>query len=117
MNERVRRLRQASLDARPHISTERAEIMTDFYQRSREQSAPVRRALAFKQLMEEKALWIGEDELIVAAIAHRDDLLSLELEARRVLPRRQEGLRALAPRTSRCEPWGARGTRRLDLAA
>lgn len=65
MNERVRRLRQASLDARPHISTELAEIMTDFYQRSREQSAPVRRALAFKQLMEKKAIWIGEDELIV----------------------------------------------------
>ncbi|MGA2462286.1 MAG: trans-4-hydroxy-L-proline dehydratase [Candidatus Bathyarchaeia archaeon] len=65
MNERVRRLRQVSLDTRSHISTERAEIMTGFYRSSLEPSAPVRRALAFKQLMESKTIWIGQDELIV----------------------------------------------------
>ena len=65
MNERVRKLRQASLDSKPHISTERAEMMTELYQHSLEASAPVRRALAFKFLMENKAIWIGDDELIV----------------------------------------------------
>ncbi len=66
MSERVCRLRQQSLSAIPTISTERAELMTDFY---REQtglmSAPLRRALAFRHLMECKQIYIGEGELIV----------------------------------------------------
>ena len=55
MSERVARLRQQSLEARPTISTERAELMTEFYQQNlgplslaKDQglvSAPVRRAL------------------------------------------------------------------------
>jgi formate C-acetyltransferase len=65
MNERVRTLRQASLDTKPWISTERAEMMTDFYKHSGELSAPVRRALAFKYLMENKTICIGDGELIV----------------------------------------------------
>ena len=65
MNERVRRLRQASLDAKPWLSRERAELMTEFYRHSRETSAPVRRALAFEYLVENKTIYIGEGELIV----------------------------------------------------
>ena len=65
MNERVRRLRQASLDAKPWLSRERAELMTEFYRHSRETSAPVRRALAFEYLMENKTIYIGDGELIV----------------------------------------------------
>jgi len=65
MNERVRRLRQASLDAKPRLSVERAEMMTEFYQHSTEPSAPLRRALAFKHLMENKTIFIGDEELIV----------------------------------------------------
>lgn len=65
MNERVGKLRQASLDAKPCISVERAEIMTEFYKHSTELSAPVRRALAFKYLMENKTIYIGDEELIV----------------------------------------------------
>jgi formate C-acetyltransferase len=65
MNERVKKLRQTSLDTQPLISTERAEMMTDFYQDSLESSAPIRRALAFKHLMENKTVWIGDGELIV----------------------------------------------------
>jgi formate C-acetyltransferase len=65
VNERVRKLRQASLDAKPWISAERAEMMTEFYRNSGEISAPVRRALAFKYLMENKATFIGDRELIV----------------------------------------------------
>jgi pyruvate formate-lyase/glycerol dehydratase family glycyl radical enzyme len=66
MSERVAKLRQQSLDAIPTISTERAELMTQFYQQeSRTVSAPVRRALAFRHLMEHKTICINEGELIV----------------------------------------------------
>jgi formate C-acetyltransferase len=45
---------------------ERAELMTDYCQRdSGPMSAPVRRALAFRHLLEHKAIYIGEGELIV----------------------------------------------------
>ena len=65
MNERVTKLRQASLDTKPLISTERAELMTEFYKHAGEPSAPVRRALAFRNLMENKCIHIGDGELIV----------------------------------------------------
>ena len=65
MNERERKLRQASLDAKPCISTQRAEMMTEFLRHSGEISAPVRRALAFKRFMENKTIYIGDGELIV----------------------------------------------------
>jgi pyruvate formate-lyase/glycerol dehydratase family glycyl radical enzyme len=66
MSERVARLRQQSIEAVPTISTERAELMTEFYEQCTElMSAPVRRALAFQHLMENKAIYISEGELIV----------------------------------------------------
>ncbi len=66
MSERVRRLRQQSLSAVPTISTERAELMTEFYREHTELiSAPLRRALAFRYLMECKQIYIGDEELIV----------------------------------------------------
>ncbi len=66
MSERVSRLRKQSLDAIPSISTERAELMTQFYQRDLGPvSAPVRRALAFQYLVEHKTICINEGELIV----------------------------------------------------
>jgi pyruvate-formate lyase len=66
MSPRVARLRQQSLDARPTLSTERAELLTAFYQQDHGlMSAPVRRALAFQHLMEHKAICINPGELIV----------------------------------------------------
>jgi len=66
MNERIARLRQQSLEAIPTISTERAELMTEFYRQHTEpRSAPVRRALAFQYLMEHKTICINAGELIV----------------------------------------------------
>ena len=66
MTERVKRLRQLSLDAKPVISTERAELMTDFYKQELGLgSTPVKRALSFYFLVEHKAIYIGEGELIV----------------------------------------------------
>jgi formate C-acetyltransferase len=66
MSERVARLRQESLEAEPAVSTERAELMTEFYASDAALgSVPVRRARAFQHLMEHRTLWIGEGELIV----------------------------------------------------
>ncbi|MEW6252168.1 MAG: glycyl radical protein [Planctomycetota bacterium] len=66
MTERVRRLREASIEARPSISPERAQLMTRFYRENAgKHAAPVLRALAFKHLCEHKTIWIGEGELIV----------------------------------------------------
>jgi|YNPMSStandDraft_1061717.scaffolds.fasta_scaffold04789_5 formate C-acetyltransferase len=66
MTDRVARLRQQSLEAVPTISTERAELITEFYAQNHGLiSEPVRRALAFQYLLEHKSIYIGEGELIV----------------------------------------------------
>ncbi|HIQ02704.1 MAG TPA: glycyl radical protein [Anaerolineales bacterium] len=66
MTERVARLRKQSLEAVPTLSAERALLLTEFYSQDLGPvSAPVRRALAFQYLMEHKAIYIGERELIV----------------------------------------------------
>jgi pyruvate formate-lyase/glycerol dehydratase family glycyl radical enzyme len=64
--ERVQKLRRQSLETAPSISTERAELLTAFYQQDLGLvSIPVRRALAFQYLLEHKTIWFNEDELIV----------------------------------------------------
>lgn len=67
MNDRVRKLRQQSIETRPYISTERAELMTRFYQSDvpLRESVPVCRALSFQYLMEHKTICINQGELIV----------------------------------------------------
>jgi len=67
MTPRVQKLRQQSVGIGPYISSERAELLTEFYQSdiAMKVSAPVCRALAFKYLMENKAICINEGELIV----------------------------------------------------
>ena len=67
MNERVAKLRQQSVETKPCISSERAELMTAFYQSDvpLRESVPVCRALAFKHLMENKTICINDGELIV----------------------------------------------------
>ncbi len=66
MNERIKRLRQVSFEARPSISIERALLETEFYeQHAGKHSLPVLRALSFKHICEHKTIYIGEDELIV----------------------------------------------------
>ncbi|MEJ2359736.1 MAG: pyruvate formate lyase family protein, partial [Deinococcales bacterium] len=66
MNERTKRLRQESLEAVPSISSERAELMTRFYEDNLGRwSAPVMRARAFEHLCRHKTIWIGDGELIV----------------------------------------------------
>lgn len=67
MNNRIKKLRQQSLDAVPAISLERAVLLTDFYTSGVADgvSVPVARAMAFKYLLENKELYIGDGELIV----------------------------------------------------
>lgn len=67
MNDRIRRLRQDTLARVPRISAERAVLLTDFLESpvSRGLSTPVLRASAFRHILEHKAIWIGDGELIV----------------------------------------------------
>jgi len=65
MTDRVARLRRLSLDTKPTLSSERAELMTEFYRDPPAVPLPVLRALSLQHLMERKALWIEPGELIV----------------------------------------------------
>ena len=66
MNERVAKLRQASVDARPRISIERAVLETEFYRAHEgKHSVPVMRALNFLHICEHQTIYIGDGELIV----------------------------------------------------
>jgi formate C-acetyltransferase len=65
MNERVARLRQATLETRPRLSIERAALLTEFYRQDKTASVPIRRALALRYLLEHEEIYIGQDELIV----------------------------------------------------
>ena len=68
MNERIRNLRQHSLDIKPFVSVEGVSLMTEFYKSDAvgRVTVPVERALAFKYLLENKELYIHPGELIVA---------------------------------------------------
>ncbi len=65
MTERVTKLRQQSLDRKPTLSSERAELMTAFYRDAPAAPLPILRALSFQYLMDRKALYIEPGELIV----------------------------------------------------
>jgi len=67
ISQRVRRLREQSLEAVEKISAERALLITQFYKsdEARELSAPVKRARAFEYLLKNKKIYIGDGELIV----------------------------------------------------
>jgi formate C-acetyltransferase len=67
MNERIKKLREQSLNIRPSISPERARIVTEVYRSPEAQAASFarQRALVFKALMEKKKIFIDDGELIV----------------------------------------------------
>jgi trans-4-hydroxy-L-proline dehydratase len=77
MNDRVRKLRQASHETKPSLSHERAELLTDFYRENEGRySIPVMRGLHFKYQCERKALYIGPGELIVGERGPRPKCVS-----------------------------------------
>ncbi|NMC42433.1 MAG: hypothetical protein GYA46_00815 [candidate division Zixibacteria bacterium] len=67
MNERIRRLREQSLNAVPTISLERARLLTDFYASGAAErvSIPVARAMAFAHVLQNMTICINPGELIV----------------------------------------------------
>jgi formate C-acetyltransferase len=68
MKDRIRKLRERSVRTKPYITPERAVLITEFYAgegASQAESAPVKRALALKYLLEHKQIFIDDGELIV----------------------------------------------------
>lgn len=72
MNERIKKLRDLTLEAVPTISDERARLVTKFYMSGEPQkhSIPVARALTFKYILENKSLPVLDGELIVGEKGH-----------------------------------------------
>ena len=58
MKERIKKLRKQSLGIKPYVTPERARLITEFYKSDAADkvSSPVRRALAFKYLLENKVV-------------------------------------------------------------
>lgn len=67
MTERVQKLRDQSVRTQPHVSSERAELITEFYASgvADTESVPVTRALALAHVLKHKKIHIGNGELIV----------------------------------------------------
>jgi pyruvate formate-lyase/glycerol dehydratase family glycyl radical enzyme len=67
ISERVKRLRKQSIETMPYVSTERAELLTDFYKSGIADtlSPPVARASVFRHILLNKEVCIGDGELIV----------------------------------------------------
>ncbi len=67
MTRRVKKLRQKSVGTEPYVSSERAELLTEFYKSGIPErvSTQIARALALKYIMEHKKISIDEGELIV----------------------------------------------------
>jgi formate C-acetyltransferase len=67
MTDRIRRLREQSLNAVNRLDAERALIVTDFYKTGIDEkvSTPVMRALTLNSILSNKYICINEDELIV----------------------------------------------------
>ena len=67
MTERVKKLRNESLEAINTLSHERAMLVTAFYKDHlpEHEPIPVQRAMCFTYILEHKALFIGEQELVV----------------------------------------------------
>ena len=66
MNERIKKLREISVNTPVHIDLERAKIETDFYKENDgKYSIPVMRAMTLKEYFSKKTLYLGDGELIV----------------------------------------------------
>lgn len=65
LTDRVKKLREQSINAIPQISPERALLVTQFYKEGAFLSPPMRRAMVFKRIMEKKEICINDGELVV----------------------------------------------------
>ncbi len=62
---RIKALRDKVLNAQPSVCSERAEIITEVYQKNQNQPIVIKRALALKAILENMSIYIMDDELIV----------------------------------------------------
>ncbi len=65
MNQRVKKLREQSMNAVPRMNAERALLVTEAVKEAGFLSAPIKRAIIFKTIMERKEICINDGELIV----------------------------------------------------
>lgn len=65
LSERIDRLREQVLNAKPTVCTERARFYTDIYREHEAQPIIVRRALALKATLRQMTIFINDGELIV----------------------------------------------------
>jgi trans-4-hydroxy-L-proline dehydratase len=67
MNSRIKKLRNESLTAINTLSLERAKLITKFYKSeiANQVSIPVKRAMTFKHILENKKICINDNEIIV----------------------------------------------------
>jgi formate C-acetyltransferase len=67
ITERVASLRKQSLETRPSISSQRVELLTEFYRQNqgRAWSTPVYRSEAFRYILSHKTICFNDGELIV----------------------------------------------------
>ena len=67
MNSRINSLRTKTREKEVTLSHERAKLVTSFYKTyvSMDESIPVQRALCLKHVLENKKIWLGDNELIV----------------------------------------------------
>jgi pyruvate formate-lyase/glycerol dehydratase family glycyl radical enzyme len=72
ITERIKKLREQSLNATNRISPERALLVTEFYKSDivHEVSIPEQRALAFKYILENKEICLNDSEIIVGERGH-----------------------------------------------
>jgi formate C-acetyltransferase len=68
VSNRVKKLRDAFLNADPEITIDRARLVTDSYNRTEGQSQCMRRALALKHVLEHMDITINPGELIVGGL-------------------------------------------------
>ncbi|NLH23942.1 MAG: formate C-acetyltransferase/glycerol dehydratase family glycyl radical enzyme, partial [Bacteroidales bacterium] len=77
ISQRIARLRQASYQALPSLSVERAQIVTRFYRVNEDlYPKPILRALCFRELCLKQSIYIGEEELIVGERGPRPGAVS-----------------------------------------
>lgn len=66
INERIRKLRHQSITTEPSLSIERASLVTEAYKKyAGTVETPLLRARVFQHIMENKALYIAEGELLI----------------------------------------------------
>ncbi len=71
VSERVQRLRETVVSAPKEVTADRSHIVTEYYKRSDGEPTVLRRANAFREVLQKIPIAIRDDELIVGALTDR----------------------------------------------